>query len=119
MRTFGWTKPIRGTNGGIIGTMEAPVKVRSIEELGHLHGIDHAKRLVLTCHREDLIGLRPERTSREVKISVFDVYLYALRCQARLVQLEEARIKKEKKAVRLAAKRQDRAERKLFGKGKR
>lgn len=113
MRTFGWTKPVRGEAGGIIGSKSAPVKVRTVETLGHSFGCDHNKRLVITCHSQDLIGLRPERTQREVKIKAVDVYRYVLKCLCNFELLERARASKARKARRLAARRLQAAEKRL------
>lgn len=50
------------------------------------------------------------------KIAVLDVYRYAIRCRVGRELLEKARDRKAKKAERLARARQERAEKRLFGK---
>lgn len=113
MKTFGWNRPVRDPKGEVIGSNPSPVKVRTLEGLPHNYGPDKNKRLILTMHPGDLIGIRPERTGREVSISAVDVYSYVLRIQANRNHLEKARITKDKKASRLAALRQIRAEKRL------
>jgi hypothetical protein len=97
----------------VIGIIESPVRVRTLAQLGHAYGPDRDKRLILTMHPGDLIGLRPERTAREVFIKAFDVYAYCVRCQATLATLARARERKAAKAQRLANDRQRRAEKRL------
>jgi ribosomal protein L31E len=50
---------------------------------------------------------------RAESLAVVDVYRYALRCRVGRDLLERARARKAAKAVRLAAQRQQRAERRL------
>lgn len=78
MRFFGHKRPIR--NGSeIIGSIESPVKVKTVEALGSGYGPDSDKRLVFTAHGQDLIGVRPERTGRELFICAKDLYAQLLR----------------------------------------
>lgn len=116
MKTFGHTRPVRNEAGDITGSKPSPVRVRTIEGLSPSYGTDKHKRLILTCHPQDLIGIRPERTSRELTITVVDLYAELLRRAANFAHLSKARERKAKRAERLARERQARAERKLFTK---
>lgn len=116
MRQFGHVKPTRDDTGTITGSRSSPVRVRTVEPLGTGYGPDKDKRLILTAHHGDLVGLRPERTSRELLITAQDLYSYMIRCQANLVTLAKARERKERKQTRLAQQRQARAEKRLFRK---
>lgn len=62
----------------------------------------------------DMLELWPKGTRRVERVALADVYRYAIRCRVNRSQLEKARERKERKAARLAAARQQRAERKLF-----
>lgn len=61
----------------------------------------------------DLIELRPERTRRAERITVADVYRYAMRCRINRELLEKARERKDRLATRRATRRLDAAERRL------
>jgi len=74
--------------------------------LNFRYGPDRDKHLVISLRDGDLITLKPLRTSRP----------YLLRCRANREVLERAREKKARKAERLAAMRQKRAEKRLFEK---
>jgi len=76
-------------------------------------GPDRDKKIIVTLHPDGRLELRPERTQRTETIHLVDVYRYALRCRVNRDLLEKARLKKEKKAIRLAAERQKRAEKRL------
>ena len=65
-------------------------------------------------HAEDVIGVRPERTGRELCITAVDLYAHLLRMKANHEHLERARERKARKAERLARLRQARAERRLL-----
>ena len=82
MRFFGHVKPLRDDNGELIGALQAPVRIKTRLGLSSQYGIDEGKRLVLTAHSGDLIGLRPERTQRELCIAVKDLYAQLVRRQA-------------------------------------
>jgi len=84
--------------------------------LNFRYGPDRDKHLVISLRDGDLITLKPLRTSRPETISAFDLYNYLLRCRANREVLERAREKKARKAERLAAMRQKRAEKRLFEK---
>lgn len=118
MRFFGHTKPLRVSSppdkeGEIIGSTPAPVKVKTREPLGHAYGVDHDKRLVLTAHPCDVIGLRPERTRRELYIRAQDLYSYLVRLAAGRAQLEKARARKQAKRIHADRRALRRAEKRL------
>lgn len=96
--------------------LNKPVTRRSDTALDGSFGPDRNKRIVVTLHPGGRIELRPERTRRPETIHLLDVYRYALRCRVGREQLEKARERKAKKAERLARQRQERAEKRLFGK---
>jgi len=83
-------------------------------------GPDRNRRVVVTFipgdgkSIPDIFELRPLRTRRAERIAVIDVYRFAMRSRVNLEVLARARAIKERKAVRLARARQERAERRLF-----
>lgn len=83
-------------------------------ELGHSFGSDWKRRLVVTLAAGDIVSFRPHGTRREVSASAADLFRYVIRCEANKALLEKARAKKERRALRLAAERQKRAEKRLF-----
>lgn len=91
-----------------------PVRRVTEDTLGHTFGSDWRRKLVVTLNAGDLISFRPHGTRREVSIMAADVFRYVLRCEANKAMLEKARARKERKATRLAAERQKRAEKRLF-----
>lgn len=97
--------PVRKTGG--------PVRRRVDVELGGSFGCERDKRLVVTLHPNGLLELRPEHSRHVETVSVLDVYRFAIRCRVGRGQLEKARAAKERKAIRLAAQRQRRAEKRL------
>ncbi len=76
-------------------------------------GPDRGRRLVASFEPGDVLTIRPHGTRRAETVSLFDVFRYALRCRVNSEHLAKARVAKEKKAVRLAAQRQLRAEKRL------
>lgn len=73
------------------------------DNLGHHHGPDKRRRLVVGLLSGDILAMRPEgrrRETAEVQLTLHDVYAYALRSRAMSVQLEKARQKKAAKAAR-------------------
>lgn len=83
------------------------------------HGADRGRKLVASFEPGDVVVLRPHGTRRRETVSLFDVYRFAVRCRAGRENLEKARIAKDKKAMRLAAQRQLRAERRLVEQARR
>lgn len=114
MKTFSHTRPIRNEQGEIIGSKPSLVSARTIGTLPANFGTDRNKRLVLTCQPGDVISLRPEHTHRELTITAIDLYTHLIRCQANQEHLAKARDRKARKAARLAAQRQARAEKRLY-----
>lgn len=97
---------------------EKPIRRLTTQVLSSQYGVDTDKPLVveLLCMAgKDFLAIRPlcSRNRREL-ISVFDVYAFAIRCRVNLQTLEVARAKKARKAERLAAERQRRAEKRLL-----
>lgn len=82
-------------------------------ELDGSFGPDRGKKIVLTILPNGMLELRPEKTRRAEQVHMLDVYRFALRCRVNRGQLEKARAKKEARAIRLAAQRQQRAEKRL------
>ncbi len=97
-------------------TIEKPCRRLTRGALDGSYGSDRGRRLVASFVPGDLIEVRPQGTRRAEVISIYDVFRYALRMRANREHLTKARISKEKKALRLAAQRQIRAEKRLFGK---
>lgn len=91
-----------------------PAKVKTVEVLGAAYGPDRDKRLVFTAHKGDVLGIRPERTSRELFIAAKDLYAHLIRMQAGRAHLEKARARKAARARRREAQKIKRAERKLL-----
>lgn len=113
MKTFSHNRPVRDATGAVIGSKPSPVRVRTLEGLPLNYGTDKRKRLILTCHLKDVIGLRPERTGRELKITAVDLYAHLIRIAASCRTLEKARVKKAAKSIRLARNRQEYAEKEI------
>jgi predicted component of type VI protein secretion system len=94
-----------------------PIVRRGTEALGYAFGPDRNRRLVISLQAigdEDYIRLRPHGTRRSELVRLIDVYRFALRCRVNRELLEKARAKKEKKAAQRAARRIDRAHKRLF-----
>lgn len=76
-------------------------------------GNQKGKRLILTLHPDGRIEIRPERSRRSESIMIADVYRFAIRCRLNLELIRKMNERKAKKAERLAAQRQQRAERNM------
>jgi len=103
------------------GKREAPKRSRNgsltrktTVELDGSFGSDRGHAIILTVHPDGRLELRPERTRRAETIHLLDVYRFAIRCRVNRGQLEKARLAKEKRAIRLAAQRRERAEKRLL-----
>lgn len=86
------------------------------QTLGALDGsfcADRGRLLIVCLEQGDLISLRPKGRRTGETVSLFDVYRFAVRCAVGRKTLEKARERKAKKALRLAAQRQLRAEKRL------
>jgi hypothetical protein len=91
-----------------------PIRRETVDELDGSFCRDRGRKLIITLSLGDIIIFRPKgRRARQETISLFDAYRYATRCRVGRETLEKARAKKERKAVRLAALRQSRAEKRL------
>jgi hypothetical protein len=96
-------------------TLHKPVYRATRGSLGYHHGTDRGRQPVVALVDGDLVSLRPKGTRRPAKmVSLFDIYDMAIRLEAQRAALEKARAVKERKAIRLAADRQRRAEKRLF-----
>jgi len=95
-------------------TLTKPVRRMTNGKLDGSYGPDRDKRIAVTLLPGDMLQLRPERTRRAETIALIDVYRYAVRCRVNASVLERARAKKESRAIRLAADRQKRAEKRLI-----
>lgn len=108
-------EPTKGPDGKeIVEFRESPAKRETVKELGTAYGPDRERSLIVSLIDGDLIEIKPKGlTAKHAKqISAFDVYNYALRCEANVLNLERARLIKERKAERRAAERQTRFEKK-------
>lgn len=99
--------------------VSSPVKRVSVAPLDGSFDQDRGRRIVVAFipGREgiaDRLELRPLGTRRAESLAVVDVYRYALRCRVGRDLLERARERKARKAQRLAAARQARAEKRLL-----
>jgi len=114
MKSFGHNRLVKFDDGTIARVLYSPAKARTKDQLGYGFGPDKDKRLIVSLDTGDLITVRPERTQRSLAINARDLWHYLNRCQCNRNQLERARARKERKAARLAALRQQRAEKRLF-----
>jgi hypothetical protein len=78
-----------------VTTLENPVKRKTRGALDGSYGVDSGRPLVAEFSPGDLLVMRPHGTRRPVKISLFDVYRFAVRCRAAAI---ERRIKDLRKA---------------------
>lgn len=115
MKSFDHKRPIRDDKGDIIGERPAPVWRRTARNhLADHHGTDKNRHLAVGLLPTDEIAIRPAGTRREpLKITPSALYDYLVRCEANKANLVKAREKKERKAIRLARQRQERAEKRL------
>lgn len=108
-----WADVRAGRRAAPVRKSGGEVRRKVSKELDGSFGCDADKHLVVTLHRDGRIDLRPEGTRRQETIHAIDVYRFAIRCRVGRGQLEKARVAKSKRAERLAAQRQERAERRL------
>lgn len=115
MKTFNHRRPVRNEAGEVIDTRPAPVwRKTERDELGHNHGSDRGRALAVGLLPGDMIAIRPAGTRRPaLEIKPSDLYSFLIRCAANRDTLAKAREKKERKAIRLARQRQERAEKRL------
>lgn len=114
MKSFGHVRPLRDKQGEIIGSKSSPVRVRTREPLPGNYLRDKGKRLIYTAHRDDILGVRPERTTRELFIKAIDLYALLVRRQANNAQLEKARARKAKRQQARESRRVARQHKRLF-----
>ena len=114
MREFGNKRAVKDEVTGEVTLKPSPVRAISRNGLSGAYGPDRDRKLVCILDDGDLITLRPQGTRRAKSISVFDVYTMIHRVEAQRINLEKARAKKERLAVRRAAARQESAERRLL-----
>jgi hypothetical protein len=75
-----------------------------VDPLGGEFGPDKRRRLVVTCKDGDVIEFRPERTRQTVTVRAVDLYRFALRSRAGLIE-RKARAWQKANGGRLASAR--------------
>lgn len=113
MKAFGHQRIEHATNGEVARLVDSPARAVTREVLGSKFGPDSERRLIVSLEAGDLLSLRPLGTRRAYHITARDLFWHVLRCEAAAMNLAKAREAKERKAARLAAARQARAEKKL------
>ena len=73
-----------------------------------------ARKLVAAFEKGDLATIREHRRRVKFSARIYDIYCWMLRCQADRIRMEKLRQRKAAKAVRLAARRQRAATKRLF-----
>lgn len=73
---------MRAEDGEIIGSKLSPVRVRTVEPWGQGGSRERNKRIILTAHPGDVLGVRLEHSRQELSITARDLYWYLLRCAA-------------------------------------
>lgn len=114
MKAFGHMRPVRDEANKIVDYKSSPARALTRSNLGHNHGPDRGRQLVVSLVAGDLIEFRPYGTRRTIAVPAIQAYEWALRSLANLETLKKARASKERRAIRLAQQRQARAERRLF-----
>lgn len=118
MKTFGHKRAKRDESGEIVAMVDCPAQAVTREACGGSFGADSKRRLVVSLEAGDLVCVRPQRTKRVYRVAAKDLFHWLLRSEANLLALARARDVKARRAERLARQRQDRAEKRLFEKGK-
>lgn len=118
MKTFSHKRPVRNEAGELLGLRLASVSRVTVSKLAQNHGTDKGKPLVVSLLDGDLIGFKPARASnaRTKTARVIDIYEWIIRSECVNKTMAKLRDKKARKATRLAALRQERAEKRLFAK---
>lgn len=116
MKQFGHKRPSRSEAGEIVELIDCPAKAVTHNPAGFGFGPDSKRKLVVSLEAGDLVVVRPLRTARTYRIEARDLFRYLLQLEANRLNLERARDIKARKAERLAAQRQARAEKRLFKK---
>ena len=101
--------------------LSKPIHRLTNTELSGCYVPDRGRKIVVTLvpspHEgvPDQLVLRPAGTRRGEVLNVDDCYAYALKCRSNRLWAQKMAGRKAKKAIRLAAQRQMRAEKRLFG----
>jgi len=74
----------------------------------------HARKLVAAFEKGDFVTIREHRRRAKFSARIYDIYCWMLRCRADKIHMEKLRNRKAAKAARLAARRQQAAEKRLF-----
>lgn len=98
MNLFGQPIPVRNEAGEVVGERIPVVSRLTKNELGGCHGMDKARRLVVSLRAGDIVAFRPEGTRREVTATAHDLYSAVLRWQVNRLNLVKAGEAKKKKA---------------------
>lgn len=114
MRRFGHIRYDRDDQGEVIASKASPARAKTVDGLPHNYGTDKGRRLIVSLDAQDLITVRPEKTTRPLQIKAQDLYGHLLRCQANLRTLEKARQSKATKERQRRNARIKRAEKRLF-----
>lgn len=114
MKQFGHLRHTRDEAGAVVETKLSPARAKTVGELPGNYGLDKGRKLVVSLDSGDLITVRPAGTTRSLAITAVDLYAILLRYAAGRENLTKARAVKERRAVRLAARRQASAERRLL-----
>lgn len=78
------------------------------------YGFNHKKRkLVLIVEPTDLVTVKEFKSRRAYSVRLWDLFVWRVRCEAEKAHMEKLRLKKQKKAERLARQRLDAAERRF------
>ena len=92
-------------------TLDKPVRRLTRDTYGYGR---NARKLVVILQKGDLITIREQGRRTAHTARLYDVLWWMLRCKADKVRMEELRERKARKAARLAVRRQQAAERRLF-----
>ena len=74
------------------------------------YGPDRGRKLIAGLAVGDLVEMRPQGTRRVVRLSLFDAYRYALRCQVSAVERRAREIRKHNGGRMASALKQARKE---------
>lgn len=116
MKLFGHERHRLDEAGAVIESKPSPARAITRGTLPPSFGPDRGRRLVVSLEAGDLVVIRPAGTRRRYSAGAVDVLSWMLRSQANAAALAKARDRKARKASRLAAARQARAEKRLFKK---
>lgn len=116
MKTFGHQRLVRDAVGNVVDLADSPARAVTKDVCGSRFGADSERKLVVSLEAGDLITIRLQGTRRLYRAEAKDVLLWMIKSYANRLALERARDRKAKKAERLAARRQHRAEKRLFKK---